>query len=432
MIKTINKTILVSSFLALSLNAQTLDELKVQAFNSYKKNDFETAYTQLSKLYMSVLGDAKVNFLLGRAAFETQRYEIALAAFERVQLLEPLNTRNDLELGRTQFKLEMYEDAKLSFEKVLKNPNLPKTVRTNIEIFLTKVNEQLKKSFYTINTKLGFIYDSNVNYAPLNNLNSDNLPSQKGSSAEEFQTTFMHMYDIADKNGLQLRNQISFYHRENNKEELKDYNITYMSYVPALIYQRLYTIYELNLILDRVWLDGIEYLDGISLMPSFTQKLDASNRINGSFKIMDKTYKRIGEEDKDAKNYELALAYQKFYSNAYLNIKTIFTKEIKDSGDRIDVDYKSYALNTTYSNQFYPTYVATVDFNLKRKNYEDFSTYFSNTRVDKSYQLGLNISKKFTSSLYLDGKISYEKNSSNQDIYTYDKTVFGLFLNVSF
>lgn len=91
---------LVSVFTYLNADESLQREYKV-AVQSYKAHDFSTSYKLLSKLYITRLSDANLNFYLGRSAYETGHYEMALAAFERVQMLEPSNLRNRLEMGRT-------------------------------------------------------------------------------------------------------------------------------------------------------------------------------------------------------------------------------------------------------------------------------------------------------------------------------------------
>jgi len=384
----------------------------------------------LSNIYLSYLLDAKVNFLLGRSAYETGRYEIALAAFERVSVLDPLNSRNDLELGRTQYKLEMYEDARISFKKVLNNPNIPETVRTNIELFLAKVEDKLEKSFFITNMRAGFIYDTNVNYGPYNDIPS--VTTSKGGLSTELQGNLTHIYDIGEKDGLELRNQALLYNRNYFESDLKDYNISYLSYAPGLIYEDYKTIYELNLMLDRMWLDGKDYMSAVSLMPAITHKLDISNRLIGSLKLTNKDFKKTGESDKDARAYEATFAYQKLFANSYFTIKAILATQSKKRGTRVDVDYNSYAIQGDYATQFYPTYVAKVNMKLKTKKYDDFSTIFSNKRKDDSYGVGVNISKKFTSDIYLEGRVDYERVFSNQNVYSYDKASYGIYLNMTF
>ncbi len=431
------KKIILISILFISLfSNQELEIKKTKAVDLYKSGDYESAYQILSTLYMTVLSDTNINFMLGRSAYETGRYKIALASFERVQMLDSTNIRNQLEIARTQHILELYEDAKLNFKKVLNNSNIPDNARTNIEIFLKKTTNKLEKSFFFFNFSVGLIYDSNVNYGAINNTYS--LPyygefttvDSKSDSAYEFKASAMNVYDIGDKNGYSIRNKISIYNRTYNKQY--NYDITYLSYSPTLLYQDIKNIYELNFIFENMRLNNDNYLNIYSIMPNIIHKLDATTRLVAHVKYAKKSYQRSFEEGRDASNYELSFSYQRLWSSSYLILRGLAEYERKDDGYRNDVDYNRYKLIFDYVTQFYPTYIARVDVEISTKGYQDRNNLFQNTREDNGYKTGLNITKKFSSDFYLEGKFSYERFWSNQSIYAYDKQIFSLSINKNF
>ncbi len=150
----------------LHLLALTPQETYTQASTAYTAKDFKSSYELFSKLYMTHLNDAELNFKFGISAYEIGNYDMALAAFERVEMLEPTNLRNKLEKARTFFMLKMYEDAEIGFKEVLSNPLLPQNVRKNIELYLARVIKEQKKSFTYVTLNLNTLYDSNVNSAP--------------------------------------------------------------------------------------------------------------------------------------------------------------------------------------------------------------------------------------------------------------------------
>lgn len=414
-----------------------LQSQKSEAMKLFKQGQYEPAYQLFSKLYLSVLSDVNVNFFLGRSAYETGRYEIALAAFERVDTLEPTNVRNKLEIARTQYQLKMFEDARLGFEEILSNPSLPDTVRTNIELFVSRIDNQLQKSFFFATAKLGVTYDSNVNYGAFDKTYSlpdygkflSNRPSD--DFALDIDLALVHIYDIGQKNAFSLRNKLSLFNRTYNT--LEEYDITYLSYNPALVYQDLNNIYELNLMIDHMWLHQESYLNSYSVMPNFVHKWDATTRLIAHFKYNIKDFIRPIDEFRGADNYELALAYQKLWSSSYMTLRLSGERErkLQDSA-RVDVDFDRYRLNFDYTNQFISTYTAKFDAELKQRTYMDYSNLFQNTREDSGYKAGLTLTKKFTPSFYVDVKALYERTWSNQSVYAYEKSTYNLMLNKSF
>jgi len=418
------------------LYAQVSDGQREQAISLYKQAQYERSYLLLSKIYLQSLNDVTLNFLLGRSAYETGRYEIALASFERVQTLDPTNVRNKLEIARTQFKLKQYEDAKLGFEAVLRDPNLPQTVRTNIELFMSQIDGHLKKSFFYANIKLGGLYDSNVNYGAHDD--TYNLPGfgkfanvdEESDYAFEAQASLKHIYDIGEKNGFQIRNSLDIYNRE--YDTLEEYDITYLSYIPSLVYQDLKSTYELNLMLDYMWLHHDNYLKLYGLIPKYTYNVNSTTRFVTHLKYSEKSFLRTIDEQRDARNFELALSIEKLWSNSYLTLRGTLETEKKKRGQRIDVDYDRQRLNIDYAKQFYPTYTAKVQGEINQRKYKDFSNLFQNYRKDEGYQAGLSLVKRFTPSVFIEVKGLYERTWSTQSVYAYDKHTLFLNLNKSF
>jgi len=425
-----------STLQAIDILSKDLEIERIKAVKFYKEKDYESAYKILSILYMSSLSDTNINFMLGRSAYEIGKYKIALASFERVKMLDSTNVRNQLEIARTQYMLELYEDSKLSFKQVLAYPSLPDNVRTNIELFLSKISNKLQKSFFFLNFSAGIIYDSNVNYGALDD--TYNLPNygkfftvgSESDMAYELQADLTNIYDIGDKNGFSIRNMVSVFNRTYDTQST--YDITYLSYSPALVYKDMNNVYELNLMFDNMRLDNENYLDIFSVMSNVIHKLDSTTRLIINVKYANKKYKRKLENGRDADNYEFSLSYQKLWSSSYFTVRGIGEYERKDSGNRNDINYNKYRLLIDYTKQFYPTYIARVDLEVNTKEYQDESLLFQNTREDNGYRSGLILTKKFSSSFYIDAKFLYERFWSNQSVYEYDKQTYGLTLHKSF
>lgn len=434
-------TVIIGLLLVTSVSANSnmqalLKAKKAQAIALYKQGSYESAYQMLTELYMSALSDSKINFILGRSAYETGRYEIALAAFERVQILDPANARNQLEIARTQYVLKMYEDARLGLKEVLANPSLPGNVRTNVELLLSKVDKELRKSFFYGTVKIGGIYDSNVNYGAYDD--RYNLPSYGTFSttkpvsdyARDLQVGLTHIYDIGEKNGYTVRNSVTAFNREYTSEH--DYDMTYLSYSPALVYQDLKSTYEVNVMFDHMLLNHASYLNVYSLMPNVIYKPDATTYLSTYVKFARKNFTNPTNELRDARNFEASLGIQKFYGSSYFSLKTTIEEERKLKGKLIDVDYMRKRINVDYTRQFSQTYTGKVELEINNRKFKDPSTLFQNTRLDQGYKSGVSMTKKFTPTIYLEAKATYERNWSNQAVYAYAKHTYNVALNKSF
>ncbi len=132
-----------------------------------KQRQYQAAWDLSAPMLEAWEGDPRFDFDYGLAAVETQHYDEALFAFERLVLLHPNEPRYRLELARTHFYLKNLKRAESEFNKILKlNPPVP--VRRNVKRFLDQISvmqRSLESQFFvTVDVAGGF--DSNINSGP--------------------------------------------------------------------------------------------------------------------------------------------------------------------------------------------------------------------------------------------------------------------------
>ena len=413
-----------------------LDSQYMDAMKAYKSKDFETSYKILSKLYLTKLSDAKLNFYLGRSAYETGHYRVALAAFERVEMLDAGNLRNKLEKARTYFMLKMYEDAQNAFEEVLENPNIPQNVRTNIELYLSKVKGIQKKSFTYASIDVDWIYDSNVNYGSLDsqyNVSVGTLPATpvKSDSAFQVYANLVNIYDIGSKNGFAIKNRVGVFLKDYS--DLNDYNIKYLVYNPSILYKETKYLAELVFGYDIMKLGSLEYLRTRYVDPRFEYSHTNTLKSMAHFKYQRKYFSQEAQSDLDSRHYELGYALQKILSpRSYVQVNLTGLREVKVHGQRIDVDYDEYRFNVVYANQLTTTYGGEIFAEYRRRAYEDYSTLFGSTRTDNAGLISATVNAKILETLRFHVKASYNRVESNQARYAYDKYTITAGINKTF
>jgi len=404
----------------------------------YKAKDYKASYKILSKIYLNRLSDAKLNFYLGYSAYKTGHYEIALAAFERVEMLDPTNLRNKLEKARIYFMLKMYEDSQNAFEEVLAHPMIPKNVRSNIELYLAKIKGAQKKSFTYATVSADWLYDSNVNYAPIDdtyNIGSTSYPtaSRKSDIALQASMDLVNIYDIGDANGFALKNRAIAYIKDYSKENI--YDIGYLSYTPSIVYKDAKFTAELALGLDTMTLDKKDYLKTIYCMPRFEYVHTHTLKSIAYFKYQRKFFQQQSQSELDSNHYELSYGLQDVLTpSSYIQSNIVGIREEKrnDASTRVDVDYDEYKLNVVYANQFSSTYSAELYGELKQRRYDDLNPLFKSTREDIGKTISLNLSAKILKTLRFNAKASYSRVDSNQDVFSYQKYTFSLGLTKTF
>lgn len=409
----------------LHLFANDIEKINSQAIDAYKSKDYVTAYELLSKIYLSKLSDLNLSFRLGVSAYELGKYEIALASFERVEMLEPNNLRNKLEKARTFFMLKMYQDAERTFKEVLSNPSIPDNVRNNIELYLSKVTKKQQKSFTYITAVLDMLYDSNINSGPFDDTylignTTFASPKQKSDMALQLSADLTNIYDIGNYGGFAIKNKFSVYTKRFNTEN--EYNVDYLSYAPSLVYKFTKYTTEVSTTIDTMRLGSKNYLQTLSLGLLFEYQNTHTLKNKLSLKYQTKDFQQQQHSDLDAQHYELSYGLQNILSpRSYVQLNLTAVKEEKQHGTRIDVDYDEYKLNVNYTNQFSAVYGVDLSAQLRRRAYDDFSTLFNSHRIDTGKSVSAGLNSKLQETLYGHFKVQYERVNSTQNIFSYDK-----------
>jgi len=351
----------------------------------YKNQDFKGSYTLFSKIYLQHLSDIEFNFYFGRSAYETGHYEMALAAFERVEMQDSANVRNRLEMARTYFMLKMYEDAENMFRDVLENPTLPDDIRVNIELVLSTVSKVQQKSFTYVTGMIDIFYDSNINYGSINDYyyGGAKLVKIENISDTALQTyaKVLNIYDIGDKSGFFLKNSISAYMKDYTGYD--NYDIGFLSYVPSLLYRETHFTAELLLGLDRLFLGKEEYLSTIYIEPRFEFNHSSITRSIISLKYQSKKFEQDKHSDLDADRYAMVYGLQHLLSpRSFIQTNVMLATERKDGGDDIYVDFDEFKTDIKYTNQFNKEYNLNLFAHLRGRSYKDYSQGFQSTRKE--------------------------------------------------
>lgn len=409
----------------------------LEAKEHYGSKSFGKSYEILSSIYMDALDNPELNFYLGRSAYETGEFPIAIAAFERVQALDPNNVRNQLELARTQYYLRLFPEAKEGFKKVLQNPGLPENVRLNVEYYLAAIAKEEQRSFVFVALKGGILYDSNVNYASIDStytlpfLGTYNSPKRISDIAHEETFSLVHLKDIGAKDGFIVRNQLNVYNRQYDKEDA--YNLRVYSYNPALVYNTKGSSYELIGGVDRLFVGGKVFSMGYSLEPKWTYNYLPALRQTLSLKMNQKKYLQSDNSGLDSHGIEGSAGLEYYISgSSSLRGDMVLSSQVKNSGDRVDVDYNDIGANILYTKQLLPTTIVQANAAYKQRAYSDYSTLFQSYRNDESTSGYLNLIQRLNSAVSLEAMGSYSRTNSTISIYSHDKYTLSLGVSARF
>lgn len=189
--------------------APLFDDYLKQGIEDFHSREYQRSYEILLKAFELAPGDYRVNFYLGRGAFELHHYEIAVMTYERALIIKPRDLRVKLEMARAYQKLGMNDMARKYCNQVLLT-DPPQAVKQNIEKFLAYINRSEQKHFFWGTLSLGIDWNDNVWASPANNI----IPTVigeitlTGKSAQKTEDTIF--LGIADLNHTYLFPYSSF------------------------------------------------------------------------------------------------------------------------------------------------------------------------------------------------------------------------------
>jgi hypothetical protein len=403
---------------------QSSETIYKEGLKLYKSKDFKGSYEKFHSIYLDKLNDSRFNFYLGRTAYETGHYRVALAAFERVEMQDGSNLRNKLEMARTYYMLKMFEDSQNAFKEVLANPDIPQNVRRNIELALSRVSKVQQNSFTYARIAADVLYDSNINYASIGGYDTERYGHLDGRGrisdlALEVFADVTNVYDIGDKGGYAIKNSFSFFTKD--YDDYNDYDLQYFGYNPSIIYQETLYTAELVLGIDTLQVNRKKFNTNLSIMPRFEYNHSATLTSISHLKYQKKNYKD-NLKKLDSKRYEFAYGLQDILSpRSYVRGNLYYIKENRVRGSNTYVNFKEYKTNINYVNQLNSVYGLDFFGQARSRKYKETTDVFGNRRSDVGFLGSAALSIKLQPTLIFKIKTSYEHVDSNQDNFTWQK-----------
>ncbi len=150
--------------IAVSASQGDFNELEkgIQLFNA---GQYQQSYDLLLGLFEQYPDHPELNFYLGRAAFETGQYEMAVMAYERILIASPLENRVKLEMARTFHAMGANNTARQYCREVLETQP-PDPVKKNIQAFLATIDQSEQTHFLNGQLSFGVDWNNNVWASP--------------------------------------------------------------------------------------------------------------------------------------------------------------------------------------------------------------------------------------------------------------------------
>jgi len=365
----------------------------------------------------------------------------AIDKFEYILNRRPSLNRARLELAVSYHRASEYDQAYKQFQEVLDNPETPEKVRLAILAYLGQLtsDEMKPKTEHTFSyyTKAGALYNTNINFAPLRGSPDYNIPDGEDTASPGIDTFFSASHRYRDNKPMNVDGASTHFewHSQaswtgNNYTRNSDYslNIISASTGPAFISTGRWRG-AISLQLDQTYFGNSTLGTFISINPLVTFDLGNYRGITIEASYMDNNFVRSEDQGRDGDMVLAGAAYTVLMNSAENGLEAGF--RLRDqTADDPQYGYESGEL---YLGGF-ATYGSNSNFYLNF-NYEQFSfdapDTVSGTVRDEDeyiYVLGYNydITEGTLGGWTLNTYISYTKNDSNVDAFSYDRRLFAI------
>ena len=408
---------------------EELNEEFIKADKLCRSGKCQSAYNELSKLFLQYPDNKNINYLMGLYALRAGDIDHALAAFERVLIIDPKDSKTHFQIAQIYYKYKQYLLAKNELAKVLKNDKN----YINDKNFL-KLRDDIYSKLYDFKISgsitMGATYSNNANndignrsyFIPFFNIVSQGKP--KISDKTLFSSIFLNYgNDFPKKIGWGLNNYLNIYGDINSK--VKNNNTDYISFSFSPFYRQKLLRIDFPVSVDKSWIYSSSFNHSIKVAVDFS----CPDLLNGKIST-GLSFQKVYDDRKtflDSKNVNYYVRYDKrvnFLSNMNISLSYNYSRYREVIHARTDVNANEDIYSIDLSKKLFKSIGLGLGYSYKSKEYMDLDTLFNNYRSDIKRVSYVNISYNAQNNITVSIYGSHVENRSNQPIYAYNKNIF--------
>ncbi|MDH3671284.1 MAG: tetratricopeptide repeat protein [Gammaproteobacteria bacterium] len=377
-------------------------------------------------------GDPEFDFLYALAAIEVGHPERAVFALERVLFLHPQNDRVRLELARAQFLLGNYPEARIQFELVLTH-RPPTAVREQIKLFLAKIRQQEKalQSRFHAYAQIDAGTDSNVNGATtatavdtpaLGPIRLDPASQELDDNFTEIELGGEGVRPLSKKKVL--FGKVSFNTRTNADHDEFDTDTLGLRGGISILGKR--SVFRVPLQYEQLKLDGRDFRQYLISGLEWERPIRGANSIAVFGQLGTIQYDEQDFRDVDLTliggswNHRFEQTNRRVRFGVYLGDEAADNDEpfvFKEHNGR---DY--FGLYGDFQWNMTPRTAFLVGGNLQSIEHDAQHPVFGQVRDDDFFQLSAEWTWQWRPKWTINIELSYYKNDSNLELFSYDRT----------
>lgn len=428
------RSVFLLPVIACLLLAETDPKKYQEALDQFSAKNYENAYAQFNALLKDDIGNADLNFYLGRSAFELKQYETALAAFERAAIAQPDNLRYRLEFARTLFNLQLFAEARAEFQAILDTGKLPEAAAKNVRTFISTIDDNRQKHNLNAVALLGVTRDTNINSTSnvdsftipaLNDIEVTNSTQKETGTAHLEMLNLIHTYDFGEVGKYGMSS--SFLVFAQTWDNRSDKNVMYSMLSAGPTYSAKDYMVNTQFMFEKLWYGSEHFLTMYDVYPQFSWTGFPSWVLGAKYKYQKKDWVQDADKGKDSVYMELEGTLKKTFDPQHVgDFGLKFMRERKDQGDTTGVDLDGYQAKAGYTYLYSDEWNVNPVYTYKKTHYLDEDVLQLIKRNDDQHIMTLNSTYTYSKKASVLGSVNHTINKSNIPSNRYDKTTYAL------
>lgn len=395
----------------------------------------DEAYIYASKEVRKYEGLPEFDYYYGIAAIDSGHASEGVFALERVISLDPDNHAARLELARGYFVLEEYARARQEFETVL-TVDPPQDIVDRVNLYLDAIATQEGRynTTHAAFIEFGLGSDSNANSGPdITSFDIGTFTIPLDINSQEQDDNFADL-KLSYKFSTPVAPGISYFigldGNFHNNEDLNQFDTQTYTLDTGFKFLQAKNVYTVDLFAQQFELDGKDYRTLTGLNSSWLNNLTQQSSVQLYLQFAQQDYEILPTRDADT--ISLGTSYLQRFSTTLSPVVIAGFYLAQD-----DPKLNTAAARQGTERDYYGVQLATV-LGLSEKlsarlsiNYQDSeygmpSFLTGQTRQDEYLSSSLNFDWRIRRNWGLSAKTTVTKNSSNINLFEYDKTLFSL------
>lgn len=387
------------------------------------------AFEQVKQQLEDYPDNLELNFRYAQYASKLQDYEKAIAAMERMLIVNPNLHRIKLDLAALYLRVGSDIESEKLFKEVL-DENPPAQVQQNIQKMLTYIESNRRKHFLSVAYSLGWNADSNLNANPSSGavdvLGTSIATNTKKVSEGQLTSTLSvgHSYVLPSENKHRWQTQVTAYKSKQESSRDKDVSVVAVKTGPVFYSKDKQIQYGLSLGYEDTNLAHEDYLKAVSKEAFIRYLLTPTTQISGVYRHQNRMFKN-SESVSTYENRNGCVEDFELQVRSLLSPKDILAASLAYRKEDTRVAYEtntSKALNVSYTHLYGDDLYFNASALVKKRTYDgsDILVNASKVRDDLEKVVTLGVGYNVTDNITCGLSVQRRLVQSNIQNYDYE------------